>query len=118
MKYLCLIYRDENKLDEMSKEEWEAWVAAHLAYEEVARRSGRLIAGEALEPAEAATTVQVRNGKVSITDGPFAEANEPLGGFVLIDAGDLNEALQIASKIPSARLGSVEVRPIKERRQG
>ena len=81
------------------------------------RTSGLLIAAEALQPVETATTVRVRNGKVSITDGPFAETKEQLGGFFLIDARDLNDAIQVAAKIPSARLGSIEVRPVWEIRQ-
>jgi len=78
------------------------------------RKNGVLVAAEALQPVDTATTVRVRNGKVSVTDGPFAETKEQLAGFYLIDAGDLNEAIQIASKIPPAREGSVEVRPIRE----
>jgi hypothetical protein len=78
------------------------------------RKSGFLIAAEPLEPVDTATTVRVRNGKVSITDGPFAETKEQLAGFYLIDARDLNEAIQVASKIPPAREGSVEVRPVRE----
>jgi hypothetical protein len=78
------------------------------------RKSGLLIAAEALQPVETATTVRVRNGKVSISDGPFAETKEHLAGFYLIEARDLNDAIQVASKIPPAREGSVEVRPIRE----
>ena len=78
------------------------------------RQSGYRIAAEALESVQTATTVRVRNGKVSVTDGPFAETKEQLAGFYLIDARDLNEAIQVASKIPAARVGSVEVRPIRQ----
>ncbi len=85
-----------------------------LAYVEALRKSGRLIITEALQSARTAATVRVRNDKVSVTDGPFAETKEQLGGFFLIDAGDLNEAIQVASRWPSARLGSIEVRPIEE----
>lgn len=78
------------------------------------RHSGRMLAAEALQPVETATTVRLRGGKLSITDGPFAETKEQLAGFYLVDARDLNEALQIAGKIPAARVGSVEVRPVRQ----
>ena len=77
-------------------------------------QSGVLLAAEALQPVDTATTVRVRNGKLSVTDGPFAETKEQLAGFYLIDARDLNDAIQVAAKIPPAREGSVEVRPIRE----
>ncbi|MGH2373393.1 MAG: YciI family protein [bacterium] len=114
MKYLCLIYYDEKKMDAISKSEWDAICDEALTYEEELRKSGHLIAAEALQSVQAATTMRVRNGKVSITDGPFAETKEQLGGFFLINARDLNHAIQVASKIPPACLGSVEVRPIRE----
>jgi hypothetical protein len=114
MKYLCLVYTDERKLDAMAKSEWDALVDEHLAYDEVLRKSGHWIVAQALQPTRAATTVRVRNGNASVTDGPFAETKEQLGGFFLIEARDLNDAIQVASKIPSARLGSIEVRPIRE----
>ena len=107
MKYLCLVYLDEQKLREVADREC---VACGDAF----RKSGFLLAAEALEPVETATTVRVRNGRMSITDGPFAETKEQLAGFYLIDARDLNEAIQVASKIPPAREGSVEVRPVRE----
>lgn len=107
MKYLCLVYAEEEKLEGMSDDEC-------LAYGETLGSSGRRIAAEALQPVHTATTVRVRNGKVSITDGPFAETKEQLAGFYLINAKDLNEAIQLASKIPPARIGSVEVRPIRD----
>lgn len=114
MKYLCLIYNDQKRLDAMPKSEWDALVDEHLAYDDVLRESGHFLAAEALQAGETATVVRVRNGKLSVTDGPFAETKEQLGGFFLIEARDLNEAIQVAAKIPSARLGSVEVRPIRE----
>jgi hypothetical protein len=117
MKYLCLIYFDEQTLDALSKTELDALIDEALAYDEVLRKSGHYLASDALQPVQTATTVRIRQGKVSITDGPFAETKEQLGGFILIDARDLNDALQVASKIPPARLGSVEVRPIKELKQ-
>jgi hypothetical protein len=114
MKYLCLIYDEEKKLGSMSKNESDAFMGEYLAFTDGIRKSGHYIGGEALQPVQTATTVRVRNGKVSTTDGPFAETKEQLGGFYLINARDLNDAIQVASKIPSARLGSVEVRPIQE----
>lgn len=106
MKYLCLVYLDEKKLEEVPDSEC-------MAFGEGLRESGRYIAGEALQSIDAATTVRVRNGKVSMTDGPYAETKEQLAGFYLIDANDLNEAVQVAAKIPPARVGSIEVRPVR-----
>ena len=121
MKYLCLIYDDEKKVGAMSKSESDAFMGEYFAFTEGIRKSGHYVAGEALQPVQTATTVRVRNGKLSTTDGPFAETKEQLGGFYMIDARDLNDAIQIASKIPSARLGSIEVRPVvdfsKERQE-
>jgi hypothetical protein len=114
MKYLCLIYSDEKQFDAMSRSEWDGLVAEHLAYDDELRRSGHFLVAEALQPGDTATVVRVRHGKVSVTDGPFAETKEQLGGFFLVEARDLNQAIQLAGKIPSARLGSVEVRPIRE----
>jgi len=112
MKYLCLIYDEEKKVGSMSKSESDAFMGEYFAFTEGIRKSGHYVAGEALQPVQAATTVRVRNGKVSTTDGPFAETKEQLGGFYMIEARDLNDAIQIAAKIPSARLGSIEVRPV------
>ena len=121
MKYLCLIYDEEKKVGAMSKSESDAFVGEYFAFTEGIRKSGHYVAGEALQPVQTATTVRVRNGKLSTTDGPFAETKEQLGGFYIIEARDLNDAIQIASKIPSARLGSIEVRPVvdfsKERQE-
>jgi hypothetical protein len=117
VKYLCLVYDDERNLDAMSDGELEGLVAQCVAIDEELRKSGQVIASEALQPVQTATTVRVRNGKVSTVDGPFAETKEQLGGFFLIDARDLDEAIQVAAKIPSARLGSIEVRPIWDLRQ-
>lgn len=114
MKYLCLIYSDEKKLDAMSTDDFDAFCGEHVAYEDELRKDGQLIVAEPLESVQTATTVRVRSDKLSITDGPFTETTEQLGGFFLIDARDLNDAIRIASKIPSARLGSIEVRPIRE----
>ena len=107
MKYLCLVYLEQDRLRAVSDSEC-------VACGEGFRKSGLLIAAEALQPVETATTVRVRNGKMSITDGPFAETKEQLAGFYLIEASDLNDALQVAAKIPPAREGSVEIRPIRE----
>jgi hypothetical protein len=114
MKYLCLVYVEERKLDALSKSEFDALVAEALAYDDVLRRSGHYVSSEALQSVQAATTIRTRNGKLSMTDGPFAETKEQLGGFILIEARDLNDAIQVASKIPPGRLGSIEVRPILE----
>ena len=107
MKYLCLVYLEEQKLHAVPDREC-------LACGDGLRSSGLLLAAEALHPIGSATTVRVRQGKMSITDGPFAETKEQLAGFYLIDARDLNDAIQIAAKIPPAREGSVEVRPVRE----
>jgi len=115
MKYLCLIYYEEAKLQALSKSEFDALVAEALSYDEALRASGHFVAAQALQSVQTATTLrQARNGRLSMTDGPFAETKEQLGGFILIEARDLNDAIQVASKIPPGRLGSVEVRPILE----
>src|SRR5262245_29211657 len=113
MKYLCLIYDEESKMATMPKSESDAFMGEYFAFTEGIRKSGQYVGGNALQPVHTATTVRLRNGKMSTTDGPFAETKEQLGGYYLIDARDLNEALQVASRIPSARTGSVEVRPIE-----
>lgn len=110
MKYLCLVYLDEKRLDEVPDEDC-------VEFDTAIRKSGHCSASEALESVKTATTVRVRNGKVSVTDGPFAETKEQLAGFYMIEAKDLNEAIQLASKIPPARVGSVEVRPIRPIRE-
>ena len=111
MKYLCLVYADEAKLAALPQRELDTLIDETLASNEELQASGQLILAQALEQVDAATTVRVRGGRLSATDGPFAETREQLGGFVLIEARDLNEAIQIAGRIPSARLGSIEVRP-------
>jgi hypothetical protein len=113
MKYLCLIYDDESLWPKMSKEQSDAMMGEYFAFTEGIRKSGHYVGGEALQPTHTATTVRVRNGKVSTTDGPFAETKEQLGGYYVVEAKDLNDAIQVASRIPSAHLGSVEVRPIQ-----
>jgi hypothetical protein len=114
MKYLCLIYDDEKTSQSMSKSEGEALMGEYFGFTEGIQKSGHYLGGNALQPVRTATTVRVRNGKVSTTDGPFAETKEQLGGYYLIEAKDLNDAIQVASKIPSSRMGSIEVRPIME----
>ena len=110
MKYLCLVYLDEERLDELPDEDC-------VAYDTGIRKSGHCLASEALQSVQTATSVRVRNGKVSVTDGPFAETKEQLAGFYMIEAQDLNEAIQIAAKIPPARVGCIEVRPIRPIRE-
>lgn len=112
MKYILLIYGDEKAFGELPKAEQEKIFGAYGAFSEELKGSGKMVAGEALEPPETATTVRVRNGKTSHTDGPFAETKEQLGGFYIIDAKDLNEAIAWAAKIPGALDGSIEIRPI------
>jgi hypothetical protein len=110
MKYLCLVYLDENRLDELPDAEC-------VAYDRSIRSSGQCIASEALQSVQTATTVRVRNDKLVVTDGPFAETKEQLAGFYMIEASDLNEAIQVAAKIPPARVGSIEVRPVRAIRE-
>jgi hypothetical protein len=110
MKYLCLVYLDEKRLAELSDEDC-------VDFDTAARKSGHCIASEALESVHTATTVRVRDGKVSVTDGPFAETKEQLAGFYMIEASDLNEAIQLAARIPPARAGSIEVRPVRPIRE-
>jgi hypothetical protein len=110
MKYLCLVYLDEKRLNELPDEDC-------VAYDTSIRASGHCIASEALESVQTATTVRMREGKLSITDGPFAETKEQLAGFYMIDAKNLDEAIQIASRIPPARVGSIEVRPVRPIRE-
>ena len=112
MKYLCLIYDDEKKWDQMAKAEAESMMGEYFQFTGDIKKSGHYVAGEALQLTQTATTVRIRQGKVSTTDGPFAETKEQLGGFYLIDARDLNDAIQVASRIPSVKTGSIEVRPI------
>src|SRR5262245_25589126 len=114
MKYLCLIYQDESVALKLSKPEAETIHGEYVAFIDEINQSGRLIGHNGLQPTRTATTVRVRNGKVMTTDGPFAETKEQLGGYFLVEAKDSNEAIQIAAKIPSARFGSIEVRPVWE----
>ena len=117
MNYLCLFYIEEKKVGALPKTEFDALVGEHIAYDEELRTNGHFIVSAPLESVETAITIRVRNGKLSTTDGPFAETKEQLGGFSIIDARDLNDAIRIASNFPPARLGSVEVRPMAELRR-
>jgi len=107
LKYLCLVYGEEKDIAAMSDDKC-------MAHDQALRNNGQCLASEALEPVRTARTVRVRQGKVSITDGPFAETKECLAGFYLIEARDLDEAAEMASKIPPAQVGSVEVRPVRQ----
>jgi hypothetical protein len=115
-----MIFYDEKKIDALPRKEYEALVDEALAYDDALRKSGHYIASQALQPVRSARTLHVRDGKVTVTDGPFAETREQLGGFWLIEARDLDEAILLASKAPPGRHGSLEVRPILElvRQQG
>jgi hypothetical protein len=114
MKYLCLVFVDEKKLAALSSADAQALNNDSLAYDRYLRQNGHFIAAQALEFVKSAATVRRQGGKVSVTDGPFTETNEQVGGFILVDAKDRNEAIQIASQIPVLRYGRVEVRPVKE----
>lgn len=114
MKYAALVYYDESKMKELTQEEWDALNRECIACGESLRSRNYMVGGEALLDTPAATTLRVRNNKLDITDGPFAETKEQLAGFYLLDVRDLNEAIQVASKIPPARYGSIEIRPIRE----
>ena len=114
MKYLCLVYVEEARRDALPLDELEALVNESIDYIEELKASNHHVAAEPLEPVSTATTVRVRNGTATVTDGPFAETKEQLGGFFLIEARDLNEAILIASRIPPARLGSIEVRAVRD----
>jgi hypothetical protein len=113
MKYLCLAYEAQGILDGLSRAEWEELRQETLDYAESLRASGHLIVTEPLKSASTAVTVRVRHGKTATTDGPFAETKEQLGGIFLIEARDMNQALHIAERWPSARFGSIEVRPVE-----
>jgi hypothetical protein len=114
MRYLCLVYFESKALKALTRDEKDVLDNESITYDEELQRSGHFITAEALDSVQSAITVRTRNGKISTTDGPFAETKEQLGGFILIEAGDLNDAIQVASKIPLARLGCIEVRPIWE----
>jgi hypothetical protein len=110
MKYLCLVYLDEKRLDELPDEDC-------VEFDASIRKSGHCIASEALQSVQTATTLRIRDDRISITDGPFAETREQLAGFYMIEATDLDEAIRIAAKIPPARVGSIEIRPVRPIRE-
>jgi hypothetical protein len=112
MRYACLVYHDERKLNALTDAELDALAVDCAAWVEEIARGGHYVSSAGLQSVRTATTVRNRNGKLSATDGPFAETKEFLGGFALIDARDLNEAIQLAAKHPAARVASIEVRPI------
>ena len=114
MRYLCLIYLDEKQLAALSQKEMDALNARHLELNEELLRSGHFIEAEALTPAASTTCIRIRNGRATVTDGPYAETKEMVAGFYLIEARDLNEAIQVASRLPSAPMGTVEVRPCRD----
>jgi hypothetical protein len=117
MKYLCLIYQDESASQKVPQAELEKIYGEYFAFTDGIKEAGHYLGSNRLQPTSTATTVRVRNGQLSTTDGPYAETKEQLGGYYLIEARDLNEAIQIAGKIPSARYGGIEVRPLWELQQ-
>jgi hypothetical protein len=114
MRYMLLICNDENAIEALSPDEHAAAVAEYVAFGEEMERRGILLGGDRLHRTTAATTVQVRDGEVLVADGPFAETKEQIGGYYLVDCRDLDEAIEVASTIPGARRGTIEVRPIWE----
>ena len=117
MKFLCLVYNDEQALDAMLRDEFEAFSHEHVVLADELQKDGRSVTAEGLQPVSTAKTVRVRNGRLSTTDGPFAETKEQLGGIYLFEAADIDEAVQVAARIPMARFGCVEVRPVWDLRR-
>ncbi|MAY16065.1 MAG: dehydrogenase [Oceanospirillaceae bacterium] len=114
MKYLALVYYQESAMNQMSQQEWDALNRECIACVGSLQQSGNFLDGAPLEQSPSATTIRVRDDKLLVTDGPFAETKEQLAGYYLLEANDLNQAIQLAQKIPPARYGSVEIRPIRE----
>src|SRR3954451_9494548 len=112
MKYLCTIYGDESQWNDVTPEQMNQMMDAYFAFGEEGRRDGVIVAGEGLDRTSSATTVRIRDGERVLSDGPFAETKEQLGGFYLLECADLDEAIEWAAKIPGAATGSVEVRPV------
>lgn len=112
MKYLCLIYEDEKIWDSMPQDQAGAILGEYQVFTEGLAKSGQLIAGEALQPSSTASTIRIRNGRPTMSHGPAVDTREQLGGFYLVEATSLDDAVEVASRIPSVRHGSVEVRPI------
>jgi len=114
MKFLLLVCSEEGKMDALPRREWNALIDAHVAYDEVLRERGHFLVAKPLESVRTATTVRITNGKLMVTDGPFAETKEQVAGFFLIEARDHEEAIAVAAKVPSLRHGCIEVRPVRE----
>lgn len=114
MKYICLGYIDENKWETVSESERNAIMDDCFTYDEVLRKNGHFAGGEALQSARNATTLRWRDGKVSVTDGPYAETKEQLGGILILEARDLNHAIQLMSEHPGVKAGSFEIRPAED----
>jgi len=114
MKYICLGYMDEKKWETMSESERNALIDECFAYDDVLREDGHFVGGEALQSARNATTLRWKNGKVSITDGPYAETKEQLGGILVLEAKDLKHAIQLMSKHPGVKVGPFEIRPAED----
>ena len=114
MKYMLLICDEEKSFERMSTSDYGQLIGEYRAFTEEIRRSGHYVAGSQLQPTSTATTVRVRDGKRLVTDGPFAETREQLGGYYLVEAKDLDEAIALAARVPSARNGTIEVRPLAE----
>ena len=114
MRYLCLIYLDQQQLAAMPEAQMSALNARHLEFNDGLLTSGQFIEAEALQASGTTTCVRVRQGKTSIIDGPYAETKEQVAGFYLIEARDLNEAIQVAARIPAASLGTIELRPCRD----
>ena len=111
MKYVCLGYIEPGKFENMPESERNAFVDGCFAYDDVLRKNGHFAGGEALQSARNAATLRFRNGKVMVTDGPYAETKEQLGGILILEANDLNHAIQLMSKHPGVRAGPFEIRP-------
>jgi hypothetical protein len=114
MKFLFMIFHDEGTLDALPKGEMQSLVDSALEYDDEIRQSGHYIVSNALQRARTARTIRVRGGKATVTDGPFIETKEQLGGFFLIEAKDMDEACAVAARFPPARIGTIEVRPVQE----
>ena len=114
MKYICLGYFDEKKWETLSESEQNALFDACFAYDDVLREGGHFVGGEALQTPRNATTLRHQNGKVTVTDGPFAETKEQLGGILILEANDLNHAIQLISNHPGVKIGPFEIRPVED----
>jgi hypothetical protein len=114
MKYICLGYMEEKKWETMSESEQNAFLDECFAYDDLLRKNGHIVSGEPLQSARNAITLRWKNGKVSVTDGPYAETKEQLGGFSVFEARDLNHAIQLLSKHPGVKAGPVEIRPAED----